>query len=67
MIQYLQMSSYFSLMLAAYWLPLLVATARRVPAIGQVAVVNGFLGWTGIGWVVALTMAFRTPKDAPTT
>jgi hypothetical protein len=31
-----------------------------VPNLGSVAVINTFLGWTFIGWVVALAMAARS-------
>jgi hypothetical protein len=48
------------LLLAAYFLPTLVAAARSVPNLGSVAVVNVFLGWTFVGWVVALAMACRS-------
>jgi Superinfection immunity protein len=44
---------------AFYWLPSIIAAVRKVRGIGQVIVVNLFLGWTAIGWVVALVMAFR--------
>jgi hypothetical protein len=37
-----------------------MAFMRHVPAKAQVVIVNLFLGWTVIGWVVALVMAFRT-------
>lgn len=46
--------------IAAYWFPSILAFMRHVPAKGQVVVVNLFLGWTVIGWVVALVMALRT-------
>jgi Superinfection immunity protein len=50
----------------AYWVPTIVAWRRHVPAKGQVLVVNLFLGWTFIGWVIALVMALRTvPQGAP--
>lgn len=45
---------------AAYFLPLIVAILRKVPNVGSVAVVNFFLGWTFIGWVVAMAMACRS-------
>ena len=45
---------------AAYWVPTVVAFVRHVPAKAQIVVVNVFLGWTLIGWVIALVMAFRT-------
>lgn len=47
----------------AYWVPFIVVVLRRAPNIGQVAVVNGLLGWTLVGWVVALVMAVK-PKPA---
>jgi hypothetical protein len=51
---------------ALYFLPLIVAIARHVPNVGSVAVIDIFLGWTVIGWVVALAMAVRSvPPTAP--
>jgi Superinfection immunity protein len=44
---------------ALYWLPTIIAAVRKVRGIGQIVVVNLFLGWTAIGWIVALVMAFR--------
>lgn len=41
----------------AYLLPTIVATINKSPRGGSVMVVNIFLGWTFIGWVVALAMA----------
>ena len=46
--------------IAAYWAPTIVAAVRHVPNTGSVAVINGFLGWTLVGWVVALAMACRS-------
>jgi hypothetical protein len=43
-----------------YFLPLLIALGRKVPNQGSVAVVNILLGWTLIGWVIALAMAARS-------
>ena len=51
------------LVLTAYFLPSLVAMWRNVSSIGSVVVINLFLGWTFVGWVVALAMAARS---APT-
>jgi hypothetical protein len=48
------------LFLGAYFLPTIVGALRKVPNIGSVFVVNFFLGWTFIAWVVALAMAVRT-------
>ena len=46
-------------------LPAIIAGARSHKSYGSVAVLNIFLGWTLIGWIVALSMAFsgNTAKD----
>jgi hypothetical protein len=43
-----------------YFIPTIVAYGRKVANAGSVLVVNLFLGWTFIGWIVALAMAVRT-------
>jgi len=43
-----------------YFVPTIVAVVRKVTNQGSVAVINLFLGWTIIGWIVALAMACRT-------
>ncbi len=61
------------LIVGMYLLPTLVAVKRAVPDRGSVAVINVLLGWSFIGWVVALALAFRsraarpgpTPSDNP--
>lgn len=50
-------------MIVLYWTPTIVAAARNHET-ASVAVVNGFLGWTIIGWIVALTMSVRQ-KNQP--
>ncbi|WP_420875757.1 superinfection immunity protein [Prosthecomicrobium hirschii] len=44
-----------------YLLPWYVAAVRRHRNIGGIAVVNVFLGWTFIGWVIALAWAASDP------
>lgn len=53
---------------AAYWIPAAIALIRGVRNTGSIVVVNLFLGWTLIGWVVALAMACRSvrPEMMPT-
>ena len=46
-----------AILFVMYWLPTLIALIRRSPAAKGVAVVNFFLGWTVIGWIMALIMA----------
>ncbi|NNN12591.1 MAG: superinfection immunity protein [Acidimicrobiaceae bacterium] len=43
-----------------YFLPTIIAFSRRVPNSVSVLVINIFLGWTLIGWFVALAMAARS-------
>lgn len=49
----------------AYWIPTVVAFVRGVPNKASVLVINLFLGWTIIGWVVALAMAVRSHQQYP--
>jgi hypothetical protein len=52
--------------LTLYFIPAIVAMVRKVPNTGSVLVLNVFLGWTVIGWVIALAMAVRTiPARTP--
>ena len=48
------------LVFLAYFLPVILAWIRKVPNTGSIAVINVFLGWTFVGWVVALAMACRS-------
>ena len=48
--------------LAIYFAPALVARGKRT--FGSVMAINFFLGWTVIGWVVALAWALK--DDTPT-
>jgi cytochrome c biogenesis protein CcdA len=50
--------------LGLYFLPTIIAVNRKVPNVGSIVVLNVFLGWTFIGWVVALAMAARS-RPAP--
>lgn len=51
--------------LGAYFYPLIMAIGRKSPLVGPVAVVDLFLGWTLIGWVVALVMAVWPKPQEP--
>lgn len=48
-----------------YFLPSLIAVVRHVPSVGSVIVVNLFFGWTFVGWVISLAMAFRSAHPPP--
>jgi len=48
-----------------YFLPFFVACVRKCKAFAGIAVVNLFLGWTLVGWVVALAWAACGEVRAP--
>ncbi len=50
------------LLALAYFAPLCVAAARHHHQLGAIAVVTVLLGWTFVGWVVALAMACSAVK-----
>ena len=44
-------------MLAIYFMPTIIAIARRRSNLVLVLLINAFLGWTLVGWVIALILA----------
>lgn len=50
----------FVLITGAYFIPTIVAYVRKVTNVGSVFVINLFLGWTFVGWIVALAMSVKT-------
>ena len=54
----------FILLAAAYFAPAIVALSRHVPNTGSVVIVDLLLGWTVIGWIVAMAMAVRSKPAA---
>ncbi|MFE2329272.1 superinfection immunity protein [Streptomyces sp. NPDC059385] len=53
------------IVLALYFVPTIIAIPRNIPNRGSVVVINIFLGWTVIGWVIALAMAARSATPHP--
>lgn len=47
---------------ALYLLPTFEAKLRDHPNIASISIVNVFLGWTVIGWIVAVAWAYRKPE-----
>lgn len=45
-----------------YFLPTFVAIRRKSPKTSAVVVLNVFLGFTFIGWIVALILASKAPQ-----
>lgn len=46
-----------------YFLPAIIAYSRSKRDAGAILVLNIFLGWTAIGWVIALVWALK--QDVP--
>ena len=50
-----------------YFVPTIVAAQRDIPNKNSVFIINLFLGWTFIGWVIALAMAMGQAETKKTT
>jgi Superinfection immunity protein len=55
----------WNLIVAAYWTPTIIALARADRQRGPIVVINGLLGWSLIGWGIALAMAVRSQPRTP--
>jgi hypothetical protein len=56
-----------AMLVIAYLLPVWVAMGRECKATAGIAIVTIFLGWTFVGWVVALAWAASGDKASRTT
>jgi len=45
-----------------YLLPMIIAMSRNHPNRSSIAVLNFFLGWTFLFWVIALALAVSNPR-----
>ncbi|HEY5197592.1 MAG TPA: superinfection immunity protein [Solirubrobacteraceae bacterium] len=52
-------------LLFLYFVPTAVAVKRAHHQLPAILIVNVFLGWTFLGWVIALAMAFTAVDAAP--
>jgi hypothetical protein len=55
---------FWAVLIGLYWVPTIIAAVRHHHDITMIAIINGLLGWTIIGWVVALANAFSNPPPA---
>jgi hypothetical protein len=51
------MMTFILFLFVMYWLPTLIAIVRHTPSALGVAMLNFFLGWTVVGWILALVWA----------
>jgi hypothetical protein len=55
----------FAFLLFVYFIPTIVAQHHRHRSVGAIAVINLFLGWTFLGWVIALAWAANGNVESP--
>lgn len=51
------------IIICLYFLPAMCASMRGTQGTGGILVLNIFLGWTAIGWIIALVWAFGGKKE----
>jgi hypothetical protein len=51
-------------MIGGYFVPLIIAIRRKHPQVAAIGAVNIFLGWSFLGWVIALTWSL-TNENGP--
>ena len=61
-IEVIYLTVLYSLVIFVYFLPSIIAFRRGKPNRWSVGVLNLFLGWTFIGWVICLAMAVSGAK-----
>jgi hypothetical protein len=49
----------FGFGLLMYFLPTVIAAARGKRDVGAIFVLNFFLGWTFVGWIISLVWALK--------
>ena len=47
---------------ALYFLPSILASARRRPNTTTIFIINLLLGWTALGWIAAMVLVFIEPN-----
>ena len=55
----------FIVMILVYPLPLIIASYREHPHLLGIMLVNLALGWTIVGWILALRWSLWTPTAGP--
>lgn len=55
---------FLTLSFMVWWLPVFIAIVRGHPNLGAIAIVDILLGWTCVGWVIALAWSL-TAVDRP--
>jgi hypothetical protein len=56
----------FAIAIIPYFLPTIIALLRKSTSIAGIFVLNFFLGWTFIGWIIALVWAIASRNTSTT-
>ena len=56
---------FFGFPLLFYFLPSIIAAAQQKRDLLSIFLLNLFLGWTLVGWVIALVWSVKTDVPAP--
>lgn len=60
-----EIAIYLGFIILIYLIPSLLAYSRKVPSKLSISILNVFLGWTLIGWVVSLIWAAKNFDYVP--
>lgn len=54
-----------SFLIVGYFIPMVIAIARRHRNVAPITIVNVFFGWSVLGWFIALIWAFTSDVYPP--
>jgi hypothetical protein len=57
------MMSFLMFLFVMYWLPTIIGMVRGLPSVLGIAALNFCLGWTVIGWIMALVWALAASPN----
>ncbi len=57
------MLSFLFFCVLMYWLPTIIGIVRKSPSVMGIAALNFFLGWTVIGWIMALVWSLAATSQ----
>jgi len=57
---------FMALIVIPYFLPTIIAILRKSTSVAGIFVLNFFLGWTFIGWIIALVWSITSRNSATT-
>lgn len=58
--QYVKILAWFLADLTVYFLPSIIASARKHPRLKSIMIINLWAGFTLVGWIIALLWSFSS-------